>query len=558
VRLFVQRAAEAKSGFTLSDANASAVARLVRRLDGIPLAIELAAARVRSLTPAELAERLDERFSLLAGGRRTAVERHQTLRRAIDWSYDLLSESEKRTLERPAVFATDFPLSAAEAVITGDEIESSNVVDLLGHLVDKSLVLADDRGGVTRYRLLETIRQYAQERLEEAGEANVLRRRHAEHYASFAEAAGEGLRGRDEAVWTTRVEAELDNLRAALAWAVASGEADLALRLVAPLSLSGTRVGYVTGTWASSVVQLPEASAHPLYPVVQAWAGWAANVAGDRQAGLRLCRQAVEAADAAGLGGRALCRVLALSAGIAAYAFRTDEVERLVGRWIEAARACDDDYELAQALSLAAVVPGLSSRDPAEGAVLGDQALWVARRLGNPTTSSYAAHCAGGARMTADPDRALDLYAEGLAAAESVGNQLGIGMNLQMPAALHVEREEWREAAPFVARATQNYHRAGDHSPLEGCMILAAFILEAVGDDQVAAVLHGTTGVAAHRAHNTPWGNRIAESETALRRRLGDRQFDGCVARGRTLDDDDLVALVAPKLEEVVSEGKLR
>jgi predicted ATPase len=150
VRLFVERASEAKAGFTVSEANASAVARLVRRLDGIPLAIELAAARVRSLTPAELAERLDERFSLLAGGRRTAVERHQTLRRAIDWSYELLSEPERRAFNRLAVFATDFPLSAAEAVIAGDGVESSTVVDLLGHLVDKSLVVAEESGDVTR------------------------------------------------------------------------------------------------------------------------------------------------------------------------------------------------------------------------------------------------------------------------------------------------------------------------------------------------------------------------------------------------------------------------
>jgi predicted ATPase/class 3 adenylate cyclase len=196
VRLFVERAARHKAGFELTDANAAAVGALVRRLDGIPLAIELAAARVRSLTPAELAERLDERFRLLAGGRHGAVERHQTLRRAIDWSYELLSEAEQQTLNRVAVFPGDFSLRSAEAVIGGDGIDRSAVVDLLGRLVDKSLVMAEDRDGVSRYRLLETIRQYGQERLEAAGEAAKLRRRYAEHYAGYAASAGGGLRGR--------------------------------------------------------------------------------------------------------------------------------------------------------------------------------------------------------------------------------------------------------------------------------------------------------------------------------------------------------------------------
>ena len=187
VRLFVERATAAAAGFELSDENAAAVGQVCRRLDGVPLAIELAAARVPAMTPAELAERLDRRFQVLAGGRRGAVERHQTLRAAIDWSYELLSESEQRLLARLAVFAGGCTLDAAESVCGGDGIDRDLVFESLARLVAGSLVVAEDHGSQTRYRLLETIRQYGEERLGDAGEADALRTRHAGHYAAFAE-----------------------------------------------------------------------------------------------------------------------------------------------------------------------------------------------------------------------------------------------------------------------------------------------------------------------------------------------------------------------------------
>ena len=162
VQLFSDRARAAKNEFALTDRNASAVGVLCRRLDGIPLAIELAAARVRSLSPEDLVARLDQRFKLLTRGSRAALERHQTLRSTIDWSYDLLEPTERRALDRLSVFAGGCDLAAAEAVLAGDDLDELDVVDLLGQLVDKSLVVADDNadGGV-RYRLFESIRQYA-------------------------------------------------------------------------------------------------------------------------------------------------------------------------------------------------------------------------------------------------------------------------------------------------------------------------------------------------------------------------------------------------------------
>ena len=187
VRLFEQRAAAVRADFTVDEANVGAVLEICRRLDGIPLAIELAAARIRALAPAEIAQRLGERFRLLTGGSRTAVERHQTLRAAVDWSYDLLDERERTVLRRLAAFAGGFDLEAAEAVTAGDGVDPIDVVDRLEELVEKSLTVASGGGPITRYRLLETIRQYAQERLEEAGESDVIRGRHARYFLTLAE-----------------------------------------------------------------------------------------------------------------------------------------------------------------------------------------------------------------------------------------------------------------------------------------------------------------------------------------------------------------------------------
>ena len=224
-RLFAERARAVRPAFELSDANAPAAAQVCRRLDGIPLALELAAARVRVLTPEQLAARLDDRFALLTGGGRTAVRRQQTLRATVDWSHALLTEPERALFRRLAVFAGGaaggFPLEAAEAVGAGEPVAAAEVLDLLAGLVDKSLVLAEARGAEERYRLLETLRQYAEERLLQAGEAAAVRGRHAAwclglgRAIAAAEAAGtlprlNPARG--------RLDGELESVRAALGW----------------------------------------------------------------------------------------------------------------------------------------------------------------------------------------------------------------------------------------------------------------------------------------------------------------------------------------------------
>lgn len=216
IRLFVERALFALPTFSVTDQNGPAIAQVCSRLDGIPLAIELAAARVKALPVERIAARLDDRFHLLTGGSRAAMPRHQTLRGAMDWSYDLLSEQERMLFSRLSVFAGGFSLEAAEAVCSGNGVDQHEILDLLSHLVDKSLIAAEGQNGDVRYRLLETIRQYARVRLAEANETSHVQRRHRDFFLALASDAEPQLMGAEQAVWLNRLEREHDNLRVAL------------------------------------------------------------------------------------------------------------------------------------------------------------------------------------------------------------------------------------------------------------------------------------------------------------------------------------------------------
>ena len=219
VRLFVDRGQAIDPGFALTVENATAIAQICRRLNGIPLAVELAAARVRSLPPTQIAARLDHRFRLLTGGSRTALPRHRTLRAAMDWSFDLLSEAEQALLPRLSVFAGSFSLEAAEAVASGGAVDSVDMLDLLARLIDKSLLTPEPGSSEARYRMIETIRDYAQERLAEADDAHAVHARQRDWFVSVVEAARPAfLSGPEQAAWLTRLSEDHDNLRAALQW----------------------------------------------------------------------------------------------------------------------------------------------------------------------------------------------------------------------------------------------------------------------------------------------------------------------------------------------------
>lgn len=256
VRLFCERAEHASPAFKLDEQNSPFIAQICQRLDGIPLAIELAASRTRVLSPDEIAARLDDRFSLLTAGSRTAIPRHQTLRATIDWSYDLLTEPERILLRRLSVFAGGFTLETAERVC-GEGMLQGAVLDLIGRLADKSLVIVEPVATLreTRYRLLETIRQYGLEKLVAAGEAPTLRQQHLEFYVRLAETAEGHLFRTDSKARLTQLESEIENLRSAIEWSTSAGKADLALRILGALVYFWFSRGFLGSEWSELVHQ---------------------------------------------------------------------------------------------------------------------------------------------------------------------------------------------------------------------------------------------------------------------------------------------------------------
>jgi predicted ATPase/class 3 adenylate cyclase/DNA-binding CsgD family transcriptional regulator len=378
IELFVDRARRARSEFTMTDDVIHAVEEICRRLDGMPLAIELAAARVRALSLGEIVASLHDRFRLLIGGRRTAVRRQQTLRASVDWSHALLTEPERVLFRRLAPFLGGFDLAAARAVAGGTEVERYQVLDQLTLLVDKSLVVADDAGGRMRYRLLETVRQYALEKLGESGEADAVRARHRDYYTAMAALldapAATGHQRRVE-----QIEAEIDNLRAAFAWSRENFDVELALQIASalqPLWLTRGRLNEGL-SWIDTALADLDAVDREVAPAVLARTladaavldGWVGVPERREQANeaLAIARQLDDPS--------LLVRALTACCGTAA--FSPEQAANYFAEAIELARALGDKWRLSQLLGFqayAAMMAGdpIAARMAEEGRELAD------------------------------------------------------------------------------------------------------------------------------------------------------------------------------------------
>jgi len=271
VQLFIERAVSKNSEFTLTVDNCESIAEICNRLDGMPLAIELAAVQVRSLSVQEIAQRLDQRFQFLTGGSRNAPLRQRTLMAAIDWSYTLLTTKEQVMLQRLSIFADGASLGAAEAICVGGEIESAEVLEIISHLVDKNLATANKlERGETRYRLLETIREYVLDRLTEAQDKVNIQNKHLDYFVQFAEQGDQKIKGAEQVVWFDKLEDEYNNLHAALRWALESKNREAGLKL----STSLVYFWYVHGHIKENVIWLEKflAQKQIVPPVLIAWA----------------------------------------------------------------------------------------------------------------------------------------------------------------------------------------------------------------------------------------------------------------------------------------------
>jgi predicted ATPase/DNA-binding SARP family transcriptional activator len=297
VELFVDRARAVRPGFTADGHARPVIDDICRRLDGLPLAVELAAARLRSLTLATLAERLDDRFRLLTVGARTALPRQQTLRAVVDWSYDLLFEDERRLFARLSVFAGGCGLDAAEAVCADEQVPAGEVLDVLSRLVDKSLVAAPNAGRDTRFIQLQTLWQYGRDRLDGSGEADAMCARHGAYYRQMAEGAHEGLRGATGPMWRERLTSELGNLRAALDWFIVRGDADAALSLASGMAwLWFINGDCVEGArWLGDALGAKGPRRPDLAATAQVWHGYFVCMAFSPAAGVPECDAALAA-----------------------------------------------------------------------------------------------------------------------------------------------------------------------------------------------------------------------------------------------------------------------
>lgn len=397
-RLFRDRAAQARPGFTVDDGNAAAVGEICRRLDGMPLAIELAAARVRALSPNEILAGLQDRFRLLTGGSRTAVRRQQTLQASVDWSHALLTEPERTLFRRLGVFMGRFDLDACREVACDEDLAPHQVLDVLALLIDKSLVIAESVGGAMRYRLLETIRQYAQERLSESAEAVAVRDRHRDHYTAMAaalDAPGEvSLK-----LLLDRAQTEIDNLRAAFAWSRENLDIDSALLLATSLQpLWLTRGGLKEGSdWLDA--GLAEAGTSSAEVTPQAMARALADKAfldnmrdpeslARAQRSLAIARQLDDPV--------LLARTLTACGRLAAW--NAELAEPYLSEAEELTRAMGDRWRLAQILYSKALTATVGTGDPAAAVAAATEGYELADAIGDQGYSRGCRWCLIGAQ----------------------------------------------------------------------------------------------------------------------------------------------------------------
>ncbi len=398
IELFSDRARRAKPDFRITPDNAETVTEICRRLDGLPLAIELAAARVRALSPSEILDSLRDTFRLLTGGARTSVRRQQTLRASVDWSHELLSEPEQLLFRRLAVFLGGFDLDAAQAVAGGAEVERYQVLDQLTLLVDKSLVVAEDTGHGTRYRLLETVRQYAQEKLRESREGDDVRTRHRDHYTAMAAVldapADSGYQERIE--WA---EAEMDNLRAAFTWSRERADDELALALASslqPLWLTRGRVqeglNWLSAALAGDSPHIADASAAR----VRASADKALLTSGTGSTeGRDEAEQALAAARE--VGDPALVMRALMSCGAIVNARDREVAGPYFAEATELARQLGDSRSLAQIIALD-LMTGRVLTEPAAAQVAAEEGLRIAEDIGDGFLCRQLKHVLGWAQ----------------------------------------------------------------------------------------------------------------------------------------------------------------
>jgi predicted ATPase/DNA-binding SARP family transcriptional activator len=515
VRLFVERAVLSQPSFALEEANAAAVAQICQRLDGIPLAIELAASRVKALPVEQIAARLDDRFRLLTGGSRTALPRQQTLRALIDWSYDLLSEPERVLLHRLSVFAGGWTLEAAEAVCSGDGQEEWEVLDLLTRLVEKSLVQYEAGKGEGRFRLLETVRQYGRDRLGETKEVEAVHAHHLEFFVQLAERAAPELIGAEQAAWLERLETEHDNLRTAMGWAEAEGQGEEGLRLVGSLwrfwlvrghlEEGRGRLGQVLALPGTTARTAARAKALPGAGLL-AWAqSDYARARSLLEESLAICRE---------VGDRGIIAGLLYNLGLVAWG--------------------QGDYAGARSLH--------------------EECLAIKRKLGDQGELAYPLRSLGRvAQAQGDYARARSLLEESLAICRELQDRGGIAYSFNVLGSVALARGDNGAAQALFEESLAIFRELGDKGGIITDLEEMAEVAVAHAQAERAARLFGAAeglrdalGAPLPRADRTEDGLSVA----AVRAALGEEAFAAAWAAGRAMSLEQAIALALDDTSE--------
>ncbi|MGC1152370.1 ATP-binding protein [Mycobacterium sp.] len=544
VSLFVERAQGIAPSFSMVDSDeAGAVTEICQRLDGIPLAIELAASRMASMTASEMRDRLDQRFRLLVGSRR-GLERHHTLRHAMAWSYDLLDDTEKTVLDRCSVFAGGFDLQSACAVAGSDDLDEYAILEVLDALVRKSLLIADRSSGRTRFSMLETIRQFAEEQLVARGEASEIRAAHSRYFAGREAdilALWDSPRQREAYEWFTT---EFANLRAAFRWAADQGDLDAAAAIATYAAFLGVAVdNHEPVAWAEELIEPARVADHPrlafLYvTAAQCWMG------GRIEAAVRYsdAAQLVIASgrhDEVPFGGEGALGAVYLAIG---------QPERYVEWCRTQLPRGRDTHALTQAcLVVALTVAGAG--DEARAAANG--LIDAAEATRNPYALSFALTAYGYAFRDADPVRALEALRRGLVIAQDSGNcytESLLTVTLSRLEALHGDP---LAALDYVTLAIRTYHDAGNTIGLHGALANLAAVFDRLGRYEPAATMAGFAV--------TPLIAMLAEFNTVfahLREVLGDQTYESLAHKGETMTTAAIATYAYGQIDQARAELK--
>src|SRR6516225_6798805 len=541
VSLFVERARSVAQRFSISQPDeATAVVEICRRLDGIPLAIELAASRMASMTVSEVRDRLDQRFRLLVGSRR-GLERHQTLRHAVAWSYGLLDDAEKVLLDRCSVFASGFDLESACAVAGFDDPDDYAILDLLDALVRKSLLLADRSSGHARFSMLETIRQFAEEQLVASGVASEIRAAHSRYFAG-REAAILALwdspRQREAYDWFTL---ELANLRTAFRWATDHGDLDVAATIATYVGLLGACIQtFEPMAWAEELIEPARAVDHPRLAFLYVIASQCFTT-GRIEAALRYCEAGQIVVDRSR---EALPH--GIEAQLGAVYVAIGQPERLA-EWCRAQLARRRDSPvymrawLFRALSLAGC--GGEAMDCAEGLIE------AAEATGNPSLLAWALGAYGAAFGGADPVGALNALSRGLVIAQDSGNRTFASVLALFLAPLEAEHGDTLAALDHLTLAIRNYHNAGDTTTIRTPLSILAVLFDRLGRYEPAATIAGfalSPMTAALREFTT--------ATTHLREVVGDQTYESLANKGDTMTTAAMVTYAYDQIDQARTE----